>query len=197
MTPISSQSNILAESYDQNTEGCPDGFFRSSGRSTSVTRNFHNKALSVRTLKADVRTVELDMHDLPYGGHRPDGITHRLDGYSRLPITVSWGRNPNACQTLNGVRTVLPRRPDGCTWTLDSSRTLNSVRTICHYVRTDAILNSLKFLDTNGRPDGKFSSGRMLLADERPDGITHRLNGCVGSDFSEWESTQNLPWTLK
>jgi len=40
-------------------------------------------------MKTDVRTVELRVHDLPYGGHRPDGITHRPDGSSRLPITVS------------------------------------------------------------------------------------------------------------
>jgi len=53
---------------------------------------------------------------------------------------------------------------------LDYSRTLNSSRTICHYVQTDAILNSLKFLDTNGCPDGiATSSGRKLLSDERPD----------------------------
>jgi len=37
---------------------------------------------SVRTLKGDVRMVELCMHVLPYGEHRPDGS-------SRLPITVS------------------------------------------------------------------------------------------------------------
>jgi hypothetical protein len=40
-------------------------------------------------MKADVRMVERWMHDLPYGGHRPDGITHRPDGCSHLPITVS------------------------------------------------------------------------------------------------------------
>jgi hypothetical protein len=44
---------------------------------------------SVQTLKGDVWTVELCMHILPYGEHRPDGITHRPDGSSRLPITVS------------------------------------------------------------------------------------------------------------
>jgi hypothetical protein len=56
---------------------------------TSTARNFHNKALSVRTLKVVVRTVELGMHDLPYRGHRPDRITHHSDGCSRLPITMS------------------------------------------------------------------------------------------------------------
>jgi hypothetical protein len=56
-------------------------------------------------MKVDVRTVELYMHVLPYGEHRPDGITHRPDGSNRLPIIVSSGRNLNACQTLNGVRT--------------------------------------------------------------------------------------------
>jgi hypothetical protein len=102
------------------------------------------------------------MHDLPYGGHRPDGITHCPDGCSRLPKTVSWVRNLNACQTLNGVWTVQPRRPDGCTGTLGSSRTLKSVRTICHYIRTDANLNYSKLLDTDGRPDGKFSSSGQM-----------------------------------
>jgi hypothetical protein len=36
----------------------------------------------------------------------------------------------------------------------------------------------LKLLDTDGRPDKKFSSsGRMLLTDERPDGIPRRPDG--------------------
>jgi hypothetical protein len=49
---------------------------------------------------------------------------------------------------------------------------------ICHYVRTDATLNCLKILDTDGRSDGKISSsGRMLLTDERPDGIPRRPDG--------------------
>jgi hypothetical protein len=65
---------------------------------------------------------------------------------------------------------------------------------ICHYVRADAILNNSKFLDTNGRPDEKFSlSGRMLLIDERPDVILSRSDGSLGSDFSKLESAQNLP----
>jgi hypothetical protein len=107
-----------------------------------------------------------------------------LDGCC-FPIRAST-RNPISTRTLNGLRTVLPHRPDGCTWTLDSSRTFNSVRTICHYVRTDAILNSSKFLDTDGCLDGKLSSsGQMLLTDERPDGIPHRPDGSLGSDFSK------------
>jgi hypothetical protein len=97
-----------------------------------------------------------------------------------FPIRV-WTWNPTTFQTLNGVRTVLPRHPDGCTWTLDSSRTLNSVRTICHYVRTDAILNNSKFLDTDGHANGKFSSFEwMLLTEERPDGNTTSSGRLVG-----------------
>jgi hypothetical protein len=46
-------------------------------------------ALSVRTLKADGWTVEPCVHDLPYEGHRSDRITHRPDGCSCLPISVS------------------------------------------------------------------------------------------------------------
>jgi hypothetical protein len=103
---------------------------------------------------------------------RPDGCY--------FPIRV-WTWNPTTCGTLNGVRTVLPCRPGECTWTLDSSQTFNSVRTICHYIRTDVILNSSKFLDTDGSPDGKFSSsGRMLLNDERPDGKTTSSRRLLG-----------------
>jgi hypothetical protein len=76
---------------------------------------------------------------------------------------------------------------------LDSSRTLNSSRRICHYIRTDAILNSFKFLDTDGRPDGKFSSSeRMLLTDERLDVILSRPDEILGSDFFDLEFVQNL-----
>jgi hypothetical protein len=151
-------------------------------------------------MKANFRTVDLGMHVLPYRGHRPDGITHCPDGFRRLPITMSWVRNPNACQTLNDVRTILPRRPDGCTWTLGSSRIRKSVRTICHYVWTDVNLNCSKLLDTDGRPDelcfDKWASGRnttsfgrMLLTDERPDSIATSSGWLTGN----WNK---LPWKL-
>jgi hypothetical protein len=72
---------------------------------------------------------------------------------------------------------------------LDSSPALKSGRTICHYIRTDAILNNSKLLDTNGHPDGiATSSGRMLLTDKGTD-------GSLGSDFSKLESAHNLPGT--
>jgi hypothetical protein len=69
-------------------------------------RNFHIWSFIIRTMKTDVHTVELCMHVLPYREHYLDGIIHRPDGSGCLPITVSWGRNPNTCRTLNGVRTV-------------------------------------------------------------------------------------------
>jgi hypothetical protein len=57
---------------------------------------------------------------------------------------------------------------------------------ICHYIRTDANLNCSKLLDTDGRPDGKFSSsGRMLLTEEHPD-------GCKGNELTDLNSTQSL-----
>jgi hypothetical protein len=156
---ISSQYDIWVKSYDQNTGGRSDGLTeRPDGQLQppfqNSTGSFHNKATSrrccptvrmvalwlhvitiirlwsVRTLKANIRTVEL-VHAifiyeawssgpwrltfgrlnlvctfLPYRGHHPDGITHRPNGSIRLPITVSWGRNPNSCQRLNGVQTV-------------------------------------------------------------------------------------------
>jgi len=109
------------------------------------------------------------------------GTPHRPDSLQLSSHVCVWDRNPITCWTLNGIRTVLPRHPDGYTWTLDSSRTLNSGRVIYHYVRTDAILNNSKFLDTDGRPDGKFpSSGRMLLIDERLDGNTTSSGRLLG-----------------
>jgi hypothetical protein len=87
-------------------------------------------------------------------------------------------------------------RLNWCTWTLDYSGSLKSGRTICHYVRTNATLNSSKLLDTDGGLDWKFSSsGWMLLTDERSDGLQGRPDGCLGSDFSELEFAQNLPGT--
>jgi hypothetical protein len=64
---------------------------------------------------------------------------------------------------------------------------------ICHYIRTDATLNSSKLLDTDGHPDRKFSSsGRMLLTNERPDGIPHCLDGCKGTELTDLNSAQSF-----
>jgi hypothetical protein len=74
----------------------------------------------------------------------------------------------------------------------DLLRTLKSVRTICHYVRTDANLNCLKLLDTDGRPNGMFSSSRrMLLTDERSNGIPRRSDGCKGTELTNLNSAQS------
>jgi len=178
ITPISSQFDIWAESYDRNTIGRPDGLterpddqlqppFQNSAES------FHIKAASGRLHFCCTTCLTKDSVRM--------GTPHRSDGLQLSSHICVWDRNPIAYRTLNGVWTVLPRRPDECTWTLDSSRTLNSVRTIFHYVWTDAIFNSSKFLDTDGCPDGKFSSsGRMLLTDERPDENTTSFERFLG-----------------
>jgi hypothetical protein len=71
---------------------------------------------------------------------------------------------------------------------------MNSGQTICLYVWTDASWNSSKFLDTDGHPDGIATLyGRMLLTDERPDALMSHPDESLGSDFSELESSQNLP----
>jgi hypothetical protein len=65
---------------------------------------------------------------------------------------------------------------------------------ICHYVRTDATLNSLKLLDIDGGSDGiATSSGWMLLTDECLDALLSCWDRSLGSGFSELESAQNLP----
>jgi hypothetical protein len=64
----------------------------------------------------------------------------------------------------------------------------------CHDVRRDATLNYSNLLDTDGRPDDiATTSGHMLLTDKRPDALLDRRDRKKGSDFSELESTQNLP----
>jgi hypothetical protein len=50
----------------------------------------------------------------------------------------------------------------------------------------DASWNRLKLLDTDEGPDEKFSSsGQMMLwTVGRPDGISHRQDGCKGTEFN-------------
>jgi hypothetical protein len=61
----------------------------------------------------------------------------------------------------------------------NSSRTLKSVWTCCHDVRTNATLNYSKLFDTDGCPDTWLG----------------HPNGNLRSNFSKLESTQNLLWT--
>jgi hypothetical protein len=94
---------------------------------------------------------------------------------------------------------------------MGSSRTLKSIRTICHYVRTDASLNCSKLLDTDGRPNGKFSSSvRMMLwqkgvrtgihvlrTDDTLDSWVSRRDDTSsgrwrGTEFSDLQTVQNL-----
>jgi hypothetical protein len=156
--------------------GRPDGWFD--------VRNFYIWSKCIRTMLTGIRTVELYMHDLPYGGHRPDGITHLPDGCCRLPITVSWSRNPKLVKhwMASGRYSNVVRTDSLEHW--DLLELLKSVRTICHYVWTDANFNCSKLLDTDARPDGKFSSSRrMLLTEELPDKIPRRPDGCKGTEL--------------
>jgi hypothetical protein len=55
-------------------------------------------------------------------------------------------------------------------------------------------LNCLKLLDTDGSPDGiATSSEQMLLTDECLNALLGHPDGNMGYDFSDLESTQNLP----
>jgi hypothetical protein len=104
-----------------------------------------------------------------------------------------WDRNPITCRTLNGVRTVLPRHPDRCTWTLDSSQPLNSGRTICHYVRTDNLeqFKASRHRGTSGQKVLVFRTDDALT-NERPDGISHRLDRCKGTKLTILNYAQSL-----
>jgi len=138
--------------------------------------------------------VAILLHVLPYQGPRLDGVA-LSSGRMQLSshIRVCKGK-PNSPRTLVGVRTVLPRLSDGCTDTLESSRTHKSVQTCCHDVRTDATLDCSKLLDTKGSLDGIATTSRlMLLTDEHPDVLLGYLDENKGSDFFKLESVQNLP----
>jgi hypothetical protein len=139
---------------------------------------FHIKAAS-RGCCPRVQTVALCFHVIAIIGLRPDGVA----------LSSGW---------MQSVCTQVPyqgsRRPDGVVLTseraqavfplhvwegkLESSRTMKCVRTCCHDVRTDA---SLKLFDIDGRPDAWLG----------------RLDGNMGSDFSELEYAQNFPWALE
>jgi hypothetical protein len=46
---------------------------------------------------------------------------------------------------------------------------------------------------TDGRPDRMFSSsGRMLLTEERPEGIPRRPDGCKGIELTDLNSAQSI-----
>jgi hypothetical protein len=99
---------------------------------------------------------------------RPDGC--KLEQFE---ASRHRGRSGRKVLVILTDEAWIVERPDGisrclggCTGMLKSSRTLNSNWTICHYVWMYATLNSLKFLDTDGRLDGiATSSGRKLLTD--------------------------------
>jgi hypothetical protein len=69
---------------------------------------------------------------------------------------------------------------------LIAGRTLSVIRTYCWNVRTDARWNSSKLLDIEEGLDGNFSSSRRMMhwTVGRSDGISRRLDGCKGSNFS-------------
>jgi hypothetical protein len=198
----------IIRSERPNPEGwCPDGW--------TGARNFHIWSLIVRTMKTAVQTVELCMQVLPYREHCPDGS-------SRLPITVSWGRNPNSCQTLNGIQTDalehwdllntdgrpddLPLRPDGYNLELfEASRHWWASERKDLVVRTDDAL-------TEGRPDGNprrldgwcfgqlgVRTGRHVVrtADREPNFLTYKLCRIFWQYFWIAESLLNSIITMK
>jgi len=142
--------------------------------------------------------VAILLHVLPYQGWHPDGVD-LSSGRMQLSshIRVCEGK-PNSPWTLIGIRTVLPCRLDRCTGMLESSRTLKSIRTCCHDVRTDATLKGLNLLDTDGSLDGiAMSSKWMLLTDELPDALLGSekqriqnfwFGNCIESSWNFWNS---------
>jgi len=107
---------------------------------------------AITIIRTSVRTVAILLHVLPYHGWCPDGVDLSFRHMHLSSHIRVWEWIPNSPRILTGVRTILPRHPDGCTWTVDSSRTLKSVQTCCHDVRTDGSLNNLNLLNIDGCP---------------------------------------------
>jgi hypothetical protein len=130
---------------------------------------FHIWSLSVRSMKTDVRTVELCMHDLPYEGERSDRNTHRPDGCSCLPIYVFWKEIFQPVEYWN-LLDMLLRSSDGCKMEqFEGSRHRGRSRRKVLIVWTDDAWTV-----------------------ERSDGISRRPDGCKASNFFNLESVQNL-----
>jgi hypothetical protein len=131
---------------------------------TSIIRTASGRCCPV------VRMVTIILHVLPYQGPRPDGVALSFEWMQQSSHICVCEGNPITC------------------------RTLMSVRTCYHDVRMDATLNYSNLLDTDGRPDDITTSfGRMLLTNEHLDALLGHPNRNKGFDFSELESTQNLP----
>jgi len=125
---------------------------------------------------------------------------------------------------LRFMLSILRPRLDGVALLLQVNTIIRTVSgRCCPIVQTDAAVfpylclwRKFDFLSNSDersdvlpwRPDGWnlellessrhwWVSGRMLLTDECSDILLGRPDGNKGSDFSELEFAQNLPWTLK
>jgi hypothetical protein len=101
-------------------------------------------------------------------------------------IRVCKGK-PNYPRTLTGIRTVLPRCPDGCIGTLESSWTLKSVWTCFHDVdgcNLELFKASRHWWVSEGYYHIVQTDGSNLWASERFTGTSERKQGirlfCVG-----------------
>jgi hypothetical protein len=134
MNPISSQSDIWVKSYDQNTQGCPDGLTeRPDGQLQpplqDSAESFHNKAVSGRCCPS-VRTVALRLHEITIirlGASRPWRLTsERLNWCTQFPYMKLDRLDHEGW------------RPDGWTWYARSCLIEDIVRTGSHIARTVA-----------------------------------------------------------
>jgi len=158
---------------------CPDG-------RTLAARNFHIKALRIRTIGSVVRTVDL-MHTISIYEARVSGPRRLMSGRLDFECTtclmdecvrkgihivrtvvavfpyLCFGKKSHSWSNTRWHPDVLLKRPDG--WKLEqfeASRHRGRSRRKVLVVRTDD-----------------------ACIVKRPDGISCRSNGCKGSDFSD------------
>jgi hypothetical protein len=153
---------------------------------TFTARNFHIKALPVRTIGMIVRTVDL-MQAISIYVARASGTWGLASGRLNFECATCLMMSASGREFTSSE--LLQRSSHICILerNLIANWTLSGVRTYCWNVLTDASWSSSKFLDIKEGPGGKFSSSgwMMLWTVGRPDGISCRLDGCKESNFSD------------
>jgi hypothetical protein len=132
--------------------------------------------LSIMRFKLSILRPRLD------GCNSAAGNFHNKDYFRTMFPWRPNGCNSSPCLALSRTssgRMQLSFHIRVCEGKPNSSWTLMCVWTCCHGIWTDVRWSTENLLDTDGHPNARLG---------RPDGN-------FGSDFSELESVQNLPWT--
>jgi hypothetical protein len=133
--------------------------------------NFHINSSRVRTKKAVVRTSEFWMRNLPYGWASPDKI-HLVRTVAVIFPYLCFGKKSHSWSNTDCLPDVLLKCPDGCK--------LEQFEASWHRGRS-------------GRKDLVVRMDDAWTV-ERPDGISHHLDGCQGTEINCHEIFTESSW---